>query len=410
MTVTTTTQQTITVTPAATTFTDVVNATTTVTTTVTSVPAATTIPAPVGFFPLINRPTAIATATGTTFIGRHRRASIETRAQHLEKVKRLPRTPEGNTGGFVVLPNGQGQSLNRIYPVGVTCRLTTNINSTTTVVVTGTTQTETLVPATATAVSTSTTTATETIIEIEAQPTEYAACQPNNVVSSVPGFSNGPLYFDRIVFTPVDGFPIANSLVVNTTNAVNCCIACQNTPFCAGSFYAPSIRACHLQLTQAAPTSSVPTLPSANLTPPYPLPSSNTSLPYPIASGAPYPAGNDTIALFPTASGLLASGYSTPLPVATPISNATDGGMSILPIVEPPVTGTFDQPGAGTCSAGSMSLYLGKVYGQSEFPADVALSVSNGPCGRMVVDFDPQPSISAGDLPQAVARRWIAIS
>jgi hypothetical protein len=181
MTVTTTTQQTITVTPAATTFTDVANATTTVTTTVTSVPAAITIPAPNGFFPLINLPTAIATATATGIVGRHRRAMVETRAQHLEKVKRLPRTPEGNTGGFVVLPNGQGQSLNRIYPVGVTCRLTTNINSTTTVVVTGTPQTETLVPATATAVSTSTTTATETIIEIEAQPTEYAACQPNNV-------------------------------------------------------------------------------------------------------------------------------------------------------------------------------------------------------------------------------------
>lgn len=177
MTITTTTQQTITVTPAATTFTDVVNATTTVTTTVTSVPAATTMPAPVGFFPLINAPAA----TPTAFIGRHRRATIDTRAQHLEKVKRLPKTPKGNTGGFIVLANGHGQSLNRIYPWQVTCRYTVNINSTTTVVVTALPQTETLVPATATAVSTSTTTATETIIEIEAQPTEYAACQPNNV-------------------------------------------------------------------------------------------------------------------------------------------------------------------------------------------------------------------------------------
>lgn len=181
MTVTTTTQDTITVTPAATTFTDVVNTTTTVTTTITSVPAATTIPAPVGFFPLINTPTAIAAATGTSFVGRHRRAMVETRAQHLKKVKRLPKTPEGNTGGFIMFADGQGQSFDRAHPVGVTCRLTTNINSTTTVVVTGTPQTETLVPATATAVSTSTTTATETIIEIEAQPTEYAACQPNNV-------------------------------------------------------------------------------------------------------------------------------------------------------------------------------------------------------------------------------------
>ncbi|KAF3042084.1 hypothetical protein E8E12_000312 [Didymella heteroderae] len=406
MSVTSTTQQTITVTPVATTFTDVVNTTTTVTTTVTSIPAATTISAPLGFFPLINTPTA----TPTAFIGRHRRALVETRNQHLEKVKRLPETPAGNTGGFIVLPNGQGQSLNRVYPVQVTCRYTVNINRTTTVVVTGLPQTETLVPATATAVSTSTMTATETIIEIEAQPTEYAACQPNNVVSNVPGFNDRRLYFDRIVFTPIDGFPIANSLVVNTTNAVNCCIACQNTPFCAGSFYAPSIRACHLQLTQAAPTSSGPTLPSTTLTPPFPLPSSNTSLPYPTASGAPYPAGNDTLALFPTASGLLASGYSTLIPSATPIPSSTDGGMSILPIAETPVTGTFDQPGAGTCSAGSMSLYVGKVYGQSDFPAEYALSVSNGPCGRMVVDFDPVAPVSVGDLPQAMARRWIAIS
>lgn len=177
MSITSTTQETLTVTPVATTFTDVVNTTTTVTTTVTSVPAATTISAPLGFFPLINTPTA----TPTAFIGRHRRASIETRAQHLQKVKRLPKTPEGNTGGFIVLPDGKGQSLNRVYPVGITCRVTTNINSTTTVVVTGLPKTETLVPATATAVSTSTFTATETIIEIEAQPTEYAACQPNNV-------------------------------------------------------------------------------------------------------------------------------------------------------------------------------------------------------------------------------------
>lgn len=177
MTITSTTQEIITVTPAATTFTDVVNTTTTVTTTVTSVPAATTIPTPVGFFPIINTPSATPTAA----IGRHRRAMVETRAHHLEKVKRLPKTPEGNTGGFIVLPNGQGQSLNRVYASEVTCRYTVNINSTTTVVVTALPQTETLVPATATAVSTSTTTSTETIIEIQAQPTEYAACQPNNV-------------------------------------------------------------------------------------------------------------------------------------------------------------------------------------------------------------------------------------
>lgn len=175
-TITSTTQQTITVTPAANTFTDIVSTTTTFTTTVTSTPAATTISAPAGFFPIINTPAATPTA-----LGRHRRALIETRAQHLQKVKRLPKTPEGNTGGFIILPNGQGQSFDRVYPVGVTCRVTTNINSTETVIVDGPPKTEILVPATATAVSTSTMTATETIIEIVAQPTEYAACQSNNI-------------------------------------------------------------------------------------------------------------------------------------------------------------------------------------------------------------------------------------
>lgn len=174
--ITSTTQQTVTVTPVAATFTDVVNTTTTFTTTVTSVPAATTIPTPVGFFPLINTPTPTPTA-----FGRHRRALVETRAQHLEKVKRLPKTPEGYTGGFIVLPNGEGQSLNRVFPAFVECRVSVNINSTETIIVTGLPNTEVLVPATATAVSTSTITATETVIEIQAQPTEYAACQGNNV-------------------------------------------------------------------------------------------------------------------------------------------------------------------------------------------------------------------------------------
>lgn len=174
--ITSTTQDTITVTPSATTFTDVVNVTSTIFTTVTSVPAATTLSAPAGFFPLMNA--GIPTATATA-IGRHRRASIESRAEHLHKIKR--QTAPGNTGGFLVLPNGDAQSLNRIYPHSVECRISININSTETVIVTGDPKTEVLVPATATAVSTSTFSVTETIIEVQAQATEYAACQPNNV-------------------------------------------------------------------------------------------------------------------------------------------------------------------------------------------------------------------------------------
>lgn len=223
----------------------------------------------------------------------------------------------------------------------------------------------------------------------------------NNIV----GFANAPIYFDRIIFENPEGFPTANILVVNTTSAVNCCIACQKTPYCAGSFYAPSITACHLQLNQAVANSTGPTLPSGTL-PPFPLPSSNTSLPYPNASGAPYAAGNGSVAYYPTGTAALVTGYTTLIPVATPISSS-EAGMSILPVTETPATGTFAQPGAGTCSAGSMSLYLGRVYGQSNFPPEVALYVSNGPCGRMSVGFDEAPPVTQEDLPALVQRRWI---
>mgnify|MGYP004509973273 CR=1 FL=1 len=229
-------------------------------------------------------------------------------------------------------------------------------------------------------------------------------------MSHIQGFNNQSIYFDRIIFSPEEGFPDANSLVVNTTSGVDCCILCQNTAFCAGSFYAPSIGACHLQLTQAAPASAVASLPASSAIPLFPFPSSNTSLPYPTASGAPFPAGNDTAAFFPTATGLLPTGFSTLVPSATPISSATEGRVSILPVFETPSTGTFDQPGAGTCSIGSLSLYLGRVYGQSTFPEDLALVVSNGPCGRVSLGFDEATAVSAGDLVPLIARRMIAMS
>lgn len=179
--ITSTTQETITVTPSATVFTNVVNVTSTTQTTIISTPAATTIAAPAGFFPLINNRQALSPRATATAIGRHRRGSLETREQHMERVKRLPRTPDGNTSGFIVLPNGQGQSLANQFPARVECQVSVNINSTETTIVTGLPQTETLVPATATAVSTSTFYTTETILETAAQPTEYAACQDNNV-------------------------------------------------------------------------------------------------------------------------------------------------------------------------------------------------------------------------------------
>ncbi|KZM23698.1 uncharacterized protein EKO05_0002839 [Ascochyta rabiei] len=384
--VTSTTQETTTVTPSATTFTDVVNITSTFFTTSTSVPAAVVVPTAAGFFPLL---TAMATPAATP-MGRYKRALIGSRSEHIHKVKR--QTAPGNTAGFIVSADGSTSNLNRIYPQRVVCRVAVTVNSTATTIVTGLPKTEVLVPATATAVSTATFSVTETIIEVVARPTTYAACEANNVVSHVPGFDNEQIYFDRIVFRPTEGFPAANSLVVNTTSAINCCIACQNQPFCAGSFYAPSRQACHLQLTQAAPAPAPPSLPA-----------SNSSLLIAAASGAPYPIpGNETVILYATASGMAPSGLSTMVPIATPIS---DGGMSIQPISEPASTGTPSNPGSGTCSIGSLSLYLGVARGQKDFPEDVALSFSNGPCGRMSIDFEAVTP----ETNDVIARRMISI-
>ncbi len=72
--------------------------------------------------------------------------------------------------------------------------------------------------------------------------------------------------------------------------------------------------------------------------------------------------------------------------------------MTILPVSAEPSSGTIQNPGAGTCSAGSMSMYVGKVYGQPGFPEDVALYVSNGPCGRMSLDFDGAAPVTQEEL------------
>lgn len=84
--------------------------------------------------------------------------------------------------------------------------------------------------------------------------------------------------------------------------------------------------------------------------------------------------------------------------------------MSILPIVESPSTGTFAQPGAGTCPAGSLTLYLGRAYGQSSFPPELALYFSNGPCGRMSIGFDEAAPVRQEDLTPLAERRWIGSS
>lgn len=172
--ITSTTQETTTITPSATTFTDVVNVTSTFFTTSTSIPVPVTVATPAGFFPLL----ASAAPTATP-IGRFKRASIDSRAEHIHKVKR--QTAPGNTAGFIVSPDGTTSNLNRIYPQRVVCRVAVTVNSTSTTIVTGLPKTETLVPATATSVSTATFSVTETIVEVQAQATTYAACGENNV-------------------------------------------------------------------------------------------------------------------------------------------------------------------------------------------------------------------------------------
>src|SRR4051794_28594723 len=50
-----------------------------------------------------------------------------------------------------------------------------------------------------------------------------------NQVNMVPGMTGEDIEFNRVLYRPAEGFPIENELIVNTTSAENCCIACQNT-------------------------------------------------------------------------------------------------------------------------------------------------------------------------------------
>lgn len=107
-------------------------------------------------------------------------------------------------------------------------------------------------------------------------------------------------------------------------------------PYCAGSIYAPSTGNCHIRLTRTP----ILTLPSnssntnSTLSPPFLLPNSTNS------------------ALSPTATS-----PSGPLTTASPLPTCT----------------------------GSRGFYLGTIQGQTDFPLEYALWMSNGPCGRLSV-------------------------
>lgn len=174
--VTTTSHETVTVTPSATTLTDVISTITTLTTTVTSTPAATTVPTPAGFIPLL-----VANLAGPTAVSRFRRHELEHRAADYGVHNLRRQTAANHTGGFAVNREGQTSNMYRIYPQRVDCRVSVSINSTIETTVIGEPETILAAGATATALSTTTISTTTTLTEVLPRQTVYAACQQNNV-------------------------------------------------------------------------------------------------------------------------------------------------------------------------------------------------------------------------------------
>jgi hypothetical protein len=155
--------------------------TTTVTTTSTITPAAVTIAARTGQLPLlIINPTA---ASNPTPIPRIKRLQVNSGLEvtHLVNRQTLP----GNTGGFIVNPDGTVSYLDRIYPHRILCEKRRIVDTTSTVTVTGAPTTLELPPRTATAMSTTTVTTTLTVFETAPTPRVYEACSGNNVGTSM---------------------------------------------------------------------------------------------------------------------------------------------------------------------------------------------------------------------------------
>jgi len=357
---TTTVQVTSTVTPNATTCGGgFVTETSTVTSTSTTTPPATTIGAKAGQLPLLNfDPNRIDPTPAPTGISRIKRLQAGSELEVRQLISR--KTSEGNTGGILINPDGTVSTLNMIYPHRVLCERRRTIIVTREVIENAPATTVTLAQGTATAAR-STITVTSTVIVQETAPTPkvYAACGGNNVVNSVTDLNGNRMNFDRIIYRPSEGFPIANEIVVNTTTPVSCCGACQDTPNCAGSFFIPSMGQCHLRLTTAAPT-----LPQgATLAPP--TNSTNSSLALPTASGIFYTGTAISASILPT--------------------GAVNSSVSTIPVLASP------SPLPNTCALGSLSLYLGTIRGRPtrEFPDRFAMYFSNGPCGRFSVSPIP---------------------
>ncbi|KAH9872958.1 hypothetical protein J1614_005353 [Plenodomus biglobosus] len=355
-----TVRETVTATPDATTFVDILTTTTTVFETTTSTPDATIVPTPAGFIPLLAVGTPVVTG-----ISRVKReiAGRDTLALGLFKRQ----TALNHTGGYIVDRTGNATSLNRKFILRVDCRVSVDVNRTLVTVVTGLPETVFLAPATAVSLSTTTVRSTQTVTEIMPAETIYQACQDNNIINSITDYNGNTLVFDRVTYRPAQGFPIENELVVDKTSGVDCCVACHTTANCAGSFFVPSMLQCHLRLTQP-PSAALPALPARPFNSTGPVASDSASIGYGEGDlfNATYPTS------YPTASGLISSGIIPTGVVAIPMPLSTG---TLGPIVNSNTT----------CPAGSLSLYLGTIQGQIDFPIEYALEFSNGPCGRLSV-------------------------
>ncbi|KAH7378420.1 hypothetical protein DE146DRAFT_626424 [Phaeosphaeria sp. MPI-PUGE-AT-0046c] len=326
-----TTHDTVTVTPTASTFTGVVTSTTLITTVYYSTPVPTTVATLAGFNPLFVFAPAAPTANS-----RIKRYELEAR-DAMEALSLLKRqTPAGNTGGLRVSRNGTTSNIYRRYPQQLDCMVQITVSKRVFVMEEGPVETMYAEVDAATSMVTSVVSSTVTVTSVAPQETVWAACMGNNVVNSVEGTTGDVLIFDRVIYRPMEGFPLENERLIRTEDATECCIECQKTPFCAGSIYAPSENQCHIRLTQA-PSNTTTTLPGN---------SSNSTL------SPPFQFPNSTLSTFaPTGTS-----PSTPLSTAPP----------------------------KTCK-GSRDFYLGTVQGQTDFPLDYALWMSNGPCGRLSV-------------------------
>jgi hypothetical protein len=85
-----------------------------------------------------------------------------------------------------------------------------------------------------------------------------------STVSSIRDFFGNVLVFDRITYSNVNGLPIENELIVNTTSAENCCIACQKTVSSSTALQTVALTNPIMSSPTAPPLSSSP--PSKNAT------------------------------------------------------------------------------------------------------------------------------------------------